>query len=180
MDALTKKKEIRQKLQRKLASQSAEIQRLKDKCQQKDREINRLGGAYVHNDGQKTRIAIEMMVDNRMANEHHEDYWEFLVCELGIKIGRQIVSEKIKQAFKNGLGCPYQMAEAKGRWIYKAMCDSSVYTNLNPVQLESAWNSALEAVTKYANSHEMMQSSGLGTAIVGGFLQSYRKMKSQR
>lgn len=92
MDTLTKKKEIRQKLQCKLASQSAEIRRLKNECRRKDRDIDRLGGAYVHNDGRKTRVAVEMAVDSRMENENHEHYWEFLVCELGVKLGRQIVS----------------------------------------------------------------------------------------
>jgi len=150
MDTLTKKKEIRQKLQRKLASQSAEIRKLKDQCSLNDREIKRLGGVYIDNDGRTTRIAFQMAVSNHMLNEHHENVWEDLVCELGINIGRKIASEKTKQAFKDGLGTTHEMREAMNRWLYHTMKNASIYANLSPMQLESAWNSALQAIMDYA------------------------------
>ena len=160
MDKLAKNKTIRQKIDAKLKSQRREITDLKRHNKVLESDLRRLGAVFVERDGRNTRIGVQMMVDERMANQYHEDYWEHLVCEIGVKLGRQIVSEKIKQAFKDGLGSPYQMAEAMGRWVYEAMRNSSVYARLNPEQLESAWNSALEAVTKYANDNQKIHARG--------------------
>jgi hypothetical protein len=150
MDTLTKKKEIRQKLQRKLTNQAAEIKRLKREVERKDNDIRRLGGVMVERDHRGTRIGIEMRVDER-ESRHYAEVWDRVISELGYKLGRAVWEEQTKQAFSCGLRPPHEMEDVKNEWM-RDMMYCALYRSLNSRELESAWNSALEAITKaYAN-----------------------------
>ena len=145
MDTLAKKKEIRQKLQRKLSNQSAEIKRLKKECERKDADIQRLGGVRIDRDHRGTRLGIEVIVDDR-SSRYYEEIWERTVAEIGHKLGRRLWSEQAKKAFSDGLRPPYEMESAKFEWIERVARAS--FRSLDYQQLESAWNSALETIIK--------------------------------
>jgi hypothetical protein len=152
MDTLAKKKEIRQKLQRKLSGQAAEIKRLKRECERKDSDILRLGGVRLERDRHGTRLGIEVIVDDR-SSHYYEEIWDRTVAEIGYKLGRAVWGEQAKRAFSDGFRPPHEMEHAKCEWMHEMMSGSSFSRSLNSRELESAWNSALKAITQtHANT----------------------------